>query len=107
MVESGLLTIPARRGLAIRVRSGRTLQVINTHGHQVVDTCLVANRRRPIITLVEDSSPGVHDTLIAACDRYRYEQLGCTTYHENCSDNLAAALRGRLHAPIARPRRGW
>jgi hypothetical protein len=92
MVESGLLTIPARRGLAIRVRSGRTLQVINTHGHQVVDTCLVANRRRPIITLVEDSSPGVHDTLIAACDRYRYEQLGCTTYHENCSDNLAAAL---------------
>ena len=122
MAKSGLLTIPARRGLAIRVRSGRTLQVVNTHGHQVVDTwgfcdpdlteymsmehtraalfalfvrvgeSLVTNRRRPIISLVEDSSPGVHDTLIAACDRYRYEQLGCTTYHENCADNLAAAL---------------
>ena len=122
MAKSGLLTIPARRGLAIRVRSGRSLQVVNTHGHQVVDTwgfcdpdlteymsmehtraalfslfvrvgeSLVTNRRRAIITLVEDSSPGVHDTLIAACDRYRYEQLGCTTYHENCADNLAAAL---------------
>jgi uncharacterized protein YcgI (DUF1989 family) len=120
--ETGLLTIPARRGLAIRLRSGRALQVINTHGHQVVDTwafcdpdltehmsmehtraalfslfvsvgqSIVTDRRRPIVTLVEDSSPGVHDTLIAACDRYRYEQLGCTTHHENCTDNLAAAL---------------
>ena len=122
MVDNGLLLIPARRALAIRVRSGRTVQVINSHGHQVVDTwafcdpdlteymsmehtraalfslfvgvgqSLVTNRRRPIITLVEDSSPGIHDTLVAACDRYRYEQLGCTTYHENCTDNLATAL---------------
>jgi uncharacterized protein YcgI (DUF1989 family) len=120
--ETGLLTIPARGGLAIRLRSGRALQVVNTHGHQVVDTwafcdpdltermsmehtraalfslfvsvgqSLVTNRRRPIVTLMEDSSPGVHDTLIAACDRYRYEQLGCTTHHENCTDNLVAAL---------------
>jgi len=29
---------------------------------------------------------------LAACDRYRYELLGCTTYHDNCTDNLAAAL---------------
>ena len=29
---------------------------------------LVTNRRRPILTLVEDTSPGLHDTLIAACD---------------------------------------
>jgi uncharacterized protein len=120
--ETGMLTIPARRGLAIRVRSGAVVQVVNTHGHQVVDTwafcdpdltehmsmehtraalfslfvavgdSLVTNHRRPIVTLVADTSPGVHDTLIAACDRYRYEQLGCTVYHENCTDNLAAAL---------------
>jgi uncharacterized protein YcgI (DUF1989 family) len=29
---------------------------------------------------------------MAACDRYRYTELGCTEYHDNCTDNLAAAL---------------
>ena len=38
------------------------------------------------------ASPGVHDTLMAACDDYRYGLLGCTEYHDNCTDNLAAAL---------------
>ena len=37
---------------------------------------LRTNRRRPILTLIEDTSGGVHDTLIAACDRYRYAFLG-------------------------------
>jgi len=41
----------------------------------------------------EDSSMGRHDTLIAACDDYRYGLLGCTDYHDNCTDNLHAALR--------------
>lgn len=117
-----LQTIPARRGRAVRLNQGQCVRVINTHGHQVVDTwafclpdvaefmsmehtraallnlfvavgqSLVTNRRRPILTLVEDTSPGAHDTLIAACDSYRYEQLGCEGYHDNCTDNLAAAL---------------
>jgi uncharacterized protein YcgI (DUF1989 family) len=116
------LTIPARRGKAIRLRQGQHARVINTHGQQVVDTwafhstdvhewmsmqhtraalchimvrvgdSLVTNQRRPILTLVEDTSPGIHDTLIAACDRYRYTLLGCSEYHDNCTDNLAAAL---------------
>jgi uncharacterized protein YcgI (DUF1989 family) len=34
----------------------------------------------------------VHDTLIAACDVYRYELLGCKGYHDNCTDNLGRAL---------------
>lgn len=58
---------------------------------QVGDT-LVTTRRRSILRVGEDTSPGVHDTLLAACDRYRYELLGCTDYHDNCTDNLAAAL---------------
>ena len=37
----------------------------------------LTNRRRPIVTIVEDTSPGVHDTLNAACDIYRYQILGC------------------------------
>ena len=29
---------------------------------------------------------------MAACDDYRYRLLGCTDYHDNCTDNLFAAL---------------
>ena len=117
-----LVEIPARRGKAIRLRRGQTVRVINTTGQQVVDTwafcadnvaefmsmehsrvaigriiptvgdTLVTNRRRPILTLSEDTSGGIHDTLFAACDRWRYQLLGCAGYHDNCTDNLAAAL---------------
>src|SRR5690606_38362637 len=45
-----------------------------------------------MLTLIEDTSGGVHDTLIAACDRYRYQQLGHVGHHDNCTDNLAAVL---------------
>ena len=117
-----MIDIPARQGKAIRVRKGQTVKVINTRGQQVVDTWafnaddmrefmsmehsrvaigriipaigdgLVTNRRRPILTLVEDTSGGIHDTLFAACDRWRYELLGCKEHHDNCTENLAAGL---------------
>jgi hypothetical protein len=117
-----MIEIPARRGKAARIAKGQRVRVVNTKGQQVVDTwafnaddlgefmsmehsrvamghiipavgdALVTNRRRPILTLVEDNSGGIHDTLFAACDRWRYELLGCTEYHDNCTDNLAAAL---------------
>ena len=35
----------------------------------------------------------MHDTIIAACDAYRYALLGCADYHDNCTDNLSAAMR--------------
>ena len=54
---------------------------------------LTSNRRRPILFFEEDTSPGVHDTLLAACDDYRYGLLGCKEYHDNCTDNLHAAMR--------------
>lgn len=129
-----IVEIPARKGNAASLRKGQTLKVINTRGQQVVDTwafnvadlrefmsmehsrvsiggiipkvgsVLVTNRRRPILTLVEDTSGGVHDTLIAACDRWRYEGLGCAEYHDNCADNLAAALAElRLTPPASTP----
>jgi hypothetical protein len=63
----------------------------------------VTNRRRPILTLVEDTSGGIHDTLFAACDRWRYELLGCAGYHDNCTDNLAAALAELGLAPPETP----
>ncbi len=117
-----LEVVPARRGRAVRLARGQAIQIINTHGQQVVDTwcfnaadpaefmsmehlhaslesifpaegdALVTNRRRPILTLERDTSPGRHDTVIAACDRYRYALLGCTGHHDTCTDNLAAAM---------------
>ena len=117
-----MIEIPARQGKATHVSKGQTIKVINTRGQQVVDTwafnaddmrefmsmehsrvaigriipgigdTLVTNRRRGILTLVEDTSGGIHDTLFAACDRWRYELLGCKEYHDNCTDNLAAGL---------------
>ncbi|MXZ90235.1 MAG: urea carboxylase-associated family protein [Chloroflexi bacterium] len=122
MTAASHVAIPARRGKAAFVSAGRSVRVINTHGQQVVDTwafrrdeptefmsmehsrtalgrimptlgqAMVTNRRRPILTLTEDTSGGIHDTLLAACDRYRYELLGCEDYHDNCTDNLASAL---------------
>ncbi len=122
MTEASLIAIPARRGKAALLARGQSVRIINTHGQQVVDTwafrrddltefmsmehsrtaleriiptvgqSMVTNRRRPILTLVDDTSGGIHDTLLAACDRYRYELLGCEEYHDNCTDNLAAAL---------------
>jgi hypothetical protein len=115
-------TIPARQGRALRLAKGQSIRIINTHGTQVCDTwafnatnraeylswpharawinravpvpgdALVTNRRRPILTLIEDTSPGVHDTLIAACDLFRYITLGVNEYHDNCADNLRMAM---------------
>ena len=122
MADAELIEIPARRGKAVRLRQGQHIKVINTHGTQVVDTwafnaddlqeclsmehtrphighimprvgdILYTNKRRPILTFVEDTSPGMHDTIIAACDRYRYTFLGVAGYHDNCTDNLYAAM---------------
>jgi uncharacterized protein YcgI (DUF1989 family) len=119
---SDLIQIPARKGKAAFVSKGQSVKLVNTHGSQVVDTWAFArydlrefmsmehtratlvkimpatgdhmysNRRRPILTIKEDTTPGIHDTLMAACDDYRYGLLGCTEYHDNCTDNLAAAM---------------
>lgn len=57
-----------------------------------VGDILVSQKRHPMVKLVEDTSPGVHDTLIAACDRWRYSELGVTGYHESCTDNFWDAV---------------
>lgn len=128
-----MIEIPARRGKALRLRRGQKVRVVNTTGQQVVDTwtfndadlaefmsmehsrvamgriipgigdALVTNRRRAILTLIEDNSGGIHDTLFAACDRWRYELLGCEGYHDNCTDNLAAAMRALGLTPPGTP----
>jgi len=115
--------VPARHGRAVRVAKGQVIRIINTHGSQVCDTWafksddlsefmsmeharaaidrsipkagdpLYSNRRRSIMTMTADTSPGVHDTLMAACDAYRYRNLGVEHYHDNCADNMRLALK--------------
>jgi uncharacterized protein YcgI (DUF1989 family) len=53
---------------------------------------LITNRYRPILTILADTSPGGHDTLIAACSDGMYTHVGRPPGHRNCSDNLRAAL---------------
>jgi hypothetical protein len=53
---------------------------------------LVSNRRRVMLTMTADTSPGVHDTLIPCCDAARYAEMGHPG-HDNCADNMRAAMR--------------
>ena len=61
---------------------------------EVSDT-LLTNLRNPIITLVEDTTPGAHDTLTAACDAALYKHLGVDKpeEHGSCAVNLVLALK--------------
>ena len=53
--------------------------------------------RRPILTFLEDHSPGIHDMLFAPCDQGLYEEVGWKGPHPNCRDNyLAAALEAGI-----------
>lgn len=62
------------------------------HLSPLVGDILVTNARAPLLKLVEDTTPGVHDTLIAACDAERYRQLGAPG-HANCADNFFNAIK--------------
>jgi len=83
-------------------------QVINRIRPKVGDS-LATNHRRPIMTLEADSSPGVHDTFLAACDLWRYRNLGVAGYHDNCADNLRMAMKaiGLRVAEVPSPLNLW
>jgi uncharacterized protein YcgI (DUF1989 family) len=110
-----LTIIPARHGIATPLRAGQTIKIINTlspsspssirtqlsmqHTRASLNRTiprvgdgLYNNERVKILTIVEDTTAGVHDTLIAACDRQRYEELGGGSAHRNCADNLVEGL---------------
>jgi len=125
--------IPAREGRAVRLQSGESVTITNEKGNQVCDffaliegspgeflsmehcrtalgriyvrkgDTLVTNRREGLIEIIEDSSPGVHDILIASCDHPRYVQLGAEGYHDNCADNFKNALAAIGVTPIHVP----
>lgn len=114
--------VPARTGLGFEVEQGDLIRVTDLQGAQPVDfwafskediyehlSCehtrpsieklyphegdsAYTTRRRPIVTLVDDRSPGEHDMEYAACDKTRYLELGADESHANCQDNLHKAL---------------
>ncbi|GLW66532.1 hypothetical protein Arub01_47760 [Actinomadura rubrobrunea] len=118
---TGRTVVPAREGRAVQVAAGQRVRVVDLEGGQVGDLfafaagdtgehlsashtrsvtsrlfpqvgeAFVTNRRRPILTLVSDTSPGRHDMLIAACDPARYEALDAPG-HPSCARNLDLAL---------------
>lgn len=113
--------VPAGAGRAVALRAGQHVRVVDLEGGQVGDVfafaaddpveylsashtrtqtsrlfprigeAFVTNRRRPILTLAADTSPGTHDMLIAACDPERYQALGVPD-HGSCAENLRSAL---------------
>jgi uncharacterized protein YcgI (DUF1989 family) len=120
-MTADLIEVPARTGKAVKLAQGASVMLINTLGSQVVDTWafnahdlaehmsmehtrvmlgrvnprkgdqLFSNRRRPLLKMTEDTTPGVHDTLRAACDPVRYKLLGFEE-HASCAANLVRAL---------------
>ena len=42
--------------------------------------------------MLEDTSPGIHDTLLCACNQEIYRELGCDESHRSCESNLHEAL---------------
>ncbi len=123
-LPKGAVRVPAREGRAVRVGAGGLLRVIDLEGGQVVDLfafnaddltehasaehtrvallrlfprvgeSFVSNRRRALLTFVEDRSPGRHDMLCAACDPERYATLGVEGWHASCRENLIQAMGG-------------
>jgi len=129
MQGSERLIIPAGHGRAIELPAGGALTIALPSGPQVVDmwafclpdleefiscehtrSCLeklrpgvgdafYSNQRRALLTIIEDTSPGIHDLLLSACDAERYALLGHHGAHRNCADNLREALNQLGHSP--------
>ncbi|MEV6908548.1 urea carboxylase-associated family protein [Amycolatopsis sp. NPDC051071] len=126
--------VPPGTGRAVRVAAGELVRVIDVDGGQVGDVFaftgdfteqhsvahtraavdrlfpavgefFMTDRRRPILTLTEDTSPGEHDMLIPACDPARYAALGAPD-HRSCAVNLREALAAldlSFAGPIPQP----
>lgn len=122
MSAEGSCTIPAGHGKALQLEMSGQIRIGLPEGPQVADlfafaacdlteflstahtrSCLdrlcprvgeafFSCRRRPMLRIVEDTSPGVHDLLLSACDAARYRLLGHEGPHRSCAGNLIEAL---------------
>ena len=121
------IDIPAESAVSLTIEAGQVFRVVNTEGGQVVDTWafgredpqeflsmehsrsanykllfepgdqLVSNRFRPFLQLLDDSSPGFHDTLHAACSAASNRFYNATRAYPNCQDNLVDEMSKHGH----------
>lgn len=121
LIDAVRTIVPAKECRIVTVRTGDHVRVVDLEGGQVGDVFAFAAedplefhsashtrtqvsklfpdvgepfltaRRRPILSLVADTSPGHHDMLIAACDPERYVALGAGP-HASCAGSLRAAM---------------
>ena len=124
--------IPGYEGRAVRIDQGSTFRVIDVEGCQIADMFVISaddhrevfspaltrqvifrltpkpgdviysNRRRPMLTFLNDSSPGRHDMAFAPCDPGFYVDLGADASHPNCRDNFYQAI-SKLEIKIEPP----
>jgi uncharacterized protein len=122
------IVVPAQRGKAITLKSGSRIAVVDIEGGQVGDMFafsdidpseylsaahtrqlhrrlfphlgepFATNRLRPILTMVSDTSPGIHDMLFAACAPATYRvKFGVEGWHPSCEENFHLALKELGH----------
>ncbi|KAL8942008.1 MAG: hypothetical protein Q9211_001582 [Gyalolechia sp. 1 TL-2023] len=88
-LDSNLKPLPAETMNFLSMQHTRSgnMRLTPTVGSQ-----LFSNLRKPMFVIEEDTSPGVHDTLVPACDPERYRVLGVQGHHASCAENLHTAL---------------
>jgi uncharacterized protein YcgI (DUF1989 family) len=116
------ILVEPQSGAAVRVRAGDVVRVVDLEGTQVADLWAIlegeaaewlstghtrsaterlfprigesfwTNRRRPVLKLVGDTSPGAHDMLYPPCDPWLFERLGAPLPHPSCRDNFERAV---------------
>lgn len=114
-------TVPPQSGRAFSIARGDLIRIIDPQGQQVADLWAIiaepdidwlstsqtrditgrlfpavgeqfySMKGVPLLTLMEDGSPGLHDMLYPACNPGLYEHFGLPG-HPNCHDNMLAAL---------------
>ena len=115
------LTVPAYEGRAVSVPAGAIIRITDPRGHQIGDlfafvrddpsewlsagatraehtrmfpevgSAFVTQFHRPIVTLLADTSPGVHDMLYPPCSPALYRGAGVEGYHPSCRENFEKA----------------
>jgi len=118
-----MIEVPGYQGRAVEVRTGCRVRITDVEGCQIGDLFLMARddpmevlspaltrlvnftpfpklgqsfistRRRPLATLVADTSPGVHDMTFAPCDPEFYKTLGASNNHPSCRNNFEQAMQ--------------
>lgn len=122
MEATSTTLVPGYQGRALTVPAGSTVRITDVQGCQVGDLFALVrsdpseylctartravidrtfprlnepfytNRYRPILAMTADESPGVHDTLYAACDPGLYAFMGANADHPSCHSNFLTAI---------------